>query len=342
MAEETNTVQQAVETTPGLSITLDIADVVSAIFWPLLILIIVVVSKKHLPAFFGNLPRVFDRVTKISVGNFSLEMAKGAAFAPQWTPTDSALDIRKSMSSAEVTDSTAGHFSKQLIDTTPGDFALVDLEQGEAWLSSRLYILSILLERSKNIGAFVFVRTVGKRSKKLVGWAEPRAIRWSLARKYPWFEGAYARSYSPLFPGPPIESDVQIVSRAGMLGRAREGASPQLLIQLLETFLREIQSPTMPIPEDEDQWVEIRAATPTWEHACWLTADDIEDVLGDELQKQHVRATELDGKTSAEGAKRLLQVGQRYVPVVDDSERFRELIDRQIVLDKVAAELVKT
>ena len=45
--------------------------------------------------------------------------------------------------------------------------------------------------------------------------------------------------------------------------------------------------------------------------------------------------------TNTEGAQRLLQVSQRYVPVVDDKERFRELIDRQIVLDQVAAELVR-
>lgn len=331
-----------VEAKSSMSVTLDIADVVSAVFWPLLILIVILVSKRYFPAFFSNLPKLFDRVQKISFGNFSLELAKVTAIAPQWTPTDSTMDIRKSMCSAEVTDSTAGHFTNQLTDTTPADFALVDLGEGREWLSSRLYIISVLLERAKDIRAFVFVRTAGRRTTKLVGWAEPETIRWSLARRFPWLEGAYARSYAPLFPAPPVPGGVQIVSGTGMLGTAQEGASPHLLIQLMETFLREVQSQAMPIPEEEDQWVQIQAVTPTWEHACWLTADDIEDILGDELQKQYVHSMELDGKTGADQAKRLLQLKQRYVPVVDDSERFRELIDRQVLLDQTAAEIANS
>ena len=51
---------------------------------------------------------------------------------------------------------------------------------------------------------------------------------------------------------------------------------------------------------------------------------------------------ELDGKTGADQAKRLLQLKQRYVPVVDDSERFRELIDRQVLLDQTAAEIANS
>lgn len=342
MAENSNTAQAAVDATSGMSITVDIADVIGAVIWPLLILIVILLSRRHLPTFLGNFPKIFDRVQKISFGNFSLELAKVAAIAPQWTPTDNALDIRKSMSSAEVTDSTAGHFTNQLTDTAPADFALVDLGEGREWLSSRLYIISVLLERAKDIRTFVFVRTTGSRTRKLVGWAEPEAIRWSLARRFPWLEAAYARSYALLFPAPPAQGDVQIVSATGMLGKAQQGPAPYLLIQLMETFLREIQSPVMPIPEEEDEWVQIQAATPTWEHACWLTADETEDILGEDLYKQYVQSSDLDGKTGTEQAKRLMQVNQRYVPIADDSGRFRELIDRQVVVDRIATELART
>ena len=70
---------------------------------------------------------LFHRAEKISIGYFSMELAKVDAIAPQWTPTDSTMDIRKSMSSAEVTDSTAGHFTTQLTYTTPADLAIEEI-----------------------------------------------------------------------------------------------------------------------------------------------------------------------------------------------------------------------
>ncbi len=339
------TTQQATDSASSLSITLDIAEILSAVLWPLLIVIILLALRRNFPSLLNVLPTIFDRVQKISLGNFSLELAKATSIAPQWTPTDSALDIRKSMSSAEVTDSTAWHFTNQLTDTTPADFALVDLGEGREWLSSRLFIISVLLQRSKDTRAFVFVRTAGKRRRKLIGWAEPEAIRWSLAQRFPWLEAAYARSYAEILPPDGVQAvprmGVQVISHTGMLGTAGQGASPQVLIQLMQTFLREIQSPAPPIQEEEEQWVQLQAAAPTWEHACWLTSDGIEDTLGDELFKQFVSSAELDGKTGPEQARRLLQPKQRYVPIVDDGERFTELIDRQVLLERIGIEVAK-
>lgn len=335
MAKNSKTTQTIADSGSTMSVSLDIAELTSALVWPLLLLILVVLLKNQLPVFFKGMMALFHRAEKISIGNFSMELAKVKAIAPQWTPSDSAMDIRKSMSSAEVTDSTAGHFATQLADTTPADFALVDLGKGHEWLSSRLYIISILLERAKDISAFVFVRTAGKRTKKFVGWAEPEAIRWSLARRFPWLEGAYARSYASLFLAPPVPSDIEVVSATGMLGKPHEGASPHLLIQLMETFLREVQSQAVPLLEEEDQWEQIQATTPTWEHACWLTADDIEDIVAEGLNKQFVYERELDGATEGGRVKRLLEIKQIYVPIVDDGDQFRELIDRGVVASQV-------
>jgi hypothetical protein len=284
---------------------------------------------------------LFHRAEKISIVNFSKEMAKVEAIAPQWTPGDSTMDIRKSMSSAEVTDSTAWHFSAQLTDTTPADFAIVDLGEGREWLSLWLYIISILLERAKDIRAFVFVRRARRRKKKFVGWATPESIRWSLAQKFSWLEGAYASGYASLFQSQPIQGEIEVASLTGMLGRAKEGASPQLLIDLMQAFLQEIQAPTKPIPEELQQWLQLQANMPTWEHARWLNADDIEDIIGDELNKQFVYAKELDSAPEETRLKRLLEIKETYVPIVDDTEQFRELIDREVIAAQVLEAISK-
>lgn len=325
-----------------MSVSLDVAELVGALVWPMLLVILILLLKKQLPEFFKGLMTLFHRAEKVSIGNFSMELAKVEAIAPQWTPSDSTMDIRKSMSSAEVNDSTTRHFTTQLTDTTPADFAIVDLGEGREWLSSRLYIISILLERAKGIRAFVFVRRAGRRTRKLVGWATPEIIRWSLARRFSWLEGAYASGYASLFQGQPIPDDIEVVSQTGMLGRTQEGASPQLLIELMQAFLQEIQSPAEPFPEEQQQWVQLQANVPTWEHACWLNADEIEDIIGDELNKQFVYAKELDGASEENRVKRLLEIREAYVPIVDDTEQFRELIDREVIASQVLETISKS
>ena len=342
--------EQPTDGTPGLSVTLDIADAVSAVVWPLLILIVVLVLRKHLPEFFKHLPRLASRVSKVSIGGFSLELAKATAFAAQWSSEDDvSADLRKSMESISVTDSYFRTFITQMKDATPADYAVADLGEGEEWLSSRLYILSILLARSKTLQAFVFVRTAGSRTGKYVGWAKPEVVRWSLARKFPWLEQAYARAYSKKISGeqkayPPTQT-VQIISRTGKLGDAPENVSADPAVELMRTFLGEpvIQREKNPKPAEREEWTELKRVPGKrlFEHASWLTADTLADILGDDLHRNFVSATELAGMTDTEQVKRLLQVKQRYVPVVDDNGRFLELKNRQVLLDQAAREFLK-
>jgi hypothetical protein len=334
MTDPVNIVGPSIDNALALSITLDIADVVSAIAWPLLIVVLLILMRGHLPGFFTSLAGLFRQVKKVSIGDFSLEMATASAFAPTWTPTDSTLDMRKSMSGVEVNNSSVQHFISQFTDPTPADYVVVDLSEGHEWLTSRLYIFSMLMKRSKGISVFVFVKTLGNRTRRLVGWSDPDAIRWALARRYPLLEQAYADAYTQLFPPP---DDAHIVSAAGMLGTKEGERSPELIVSALQGFLVRVQKPEKPEGE-ETHWEEISAQETTYEYASWLTADGIEDLLGDQLNREYIRASELDRRVGAERSKRILQVPQRYIPLVDDSDKFRELIDRQVVLEYLAAE----
>ncbi len=68
MEPQAGTIQSAVDATSGMSITVDIADVISAVIWPLSLLITVLLSKRHIPAFLAPRPCVIDCAEQISPG----------------------------------------------------------------------------------------------------------------------------------------------------------------------------------------------------------------------------------------------------------------------------------
>ena len=117
---------------------------------------------------------------------------------------------------------------------------------------------------------------------------------------------------------------------------------PYLLIDLMRAFLQEIQATFEPIQEGQQQWVKHQANVPTWEHASWLNADDIEDLFDNELNKQFVYANELDGATEENRMKRLHEIRSPYVHIVDNAGQFHELIDREVIASQVLTSIVKT
>jgi hypothetical protein len=81
------------------------------------------------------------------LGGWSFELFGAAEARVDWLSGRMETDLRRPISSATITDSTRMEFSAQLQDRTPAQYAVVDLGSGEEWLSSRLYVMSILLAR---------------------------------------------------------------------------------------------------------------------------------------------------------------------------------------------------
>ena len=213
--------------------TLDIAALASAILYPLALLIIFILFRKEIPLL---LKSISGRLTKLEFAGVSLELAKADKFSPNWI-ADGALDLRQKAEAMMVNDSAAGNFSSQLKEGGMADYVIVNLGEGEEWLTSRLYILAIIFQKMKGIKGVVFLETTDRIRNHFVGWAEPQKIRWTFAQQFPWLETAYADAYFNTI------STANVVSSEGKLGYSHELNNPYPSISLLQNFLNKIQSP---------------------------------------------------------------------------------------------------
>ena len=320
-----------------MNVILDIAATVSAIVWPVALLMIFLAYRKEIPGLATSLAR---RVSKVQFGGLSLELAVAKPFVPEWSGGD--FDLRHRATSVQVNDSTAGTFADQLTVEGAADYAEVNLGRGAEWLTSRLFFMAIVFARVKGIKSFVFMETVGDVRKQYLGWTTPEAIRWSLAMRYPWLEHAYADAYSMITqPNQGWPQGAVIVSRQGRLGYQHNPTSAEGSVELLKQFLERIQAPPSPhpIPEDIEEWVVVDPGTNTHEHARWLNGELLEELLDDRLHTTTYRENELRSQTTQQRVRSLLAGREWFTAVVSDDQRFRYLIDRHVLLEQVAKRL---
>ena len=214
----------------GLTMTLDIAALVSAIVWPLLILIAVILFRDRLV----EATKWFaPRVKSVSIGVFSFEVPAAQPLALQMT---GAVDLRHAGQSGDVNDSTLRSFYEQISDPSRLDYAVVDLGDGHEWLTSRLFILSIILSRMRGLRVLVFVETAAHVRRRLVGVAECDKVRWRLAMRFPWLEAAVAHAEAAIWPKPQlavlgplaVSNDQGRLEYAGGLSGTRRAASSRI------------------------------------------------------------------------------------------------------------------
>lgn len=318
-----------------MNITLDIAALLGAIMWPVAVLVLVLAFRKSLPSLAEQLA---GRVTKLGFAGISLELAEAKPFVPQWSGASAALDLRSKATAMEINDSTHRMFVEQLRVPSGADFAEVNLGEGKEWLTSRLYIMAILFARMKGVRAFVFLETAQGVRRRYVGWATVEAVRWTLARRYPWLETAYADSYSQITG---IEQGV-VVSGQGRLGfsHAPDDVSPA--ISLLRGYLTRVQqSPYPPLPGEEEEWVSIAPDPVTYEHARWVSSEHLEELLGDLLNTSVIRQSQLHSLEGLDQLRLVTAATGEFIALTTDDGRFQELLERCEILEQGAGQLIQ-
>jgi len=329
-----------------LSVTLDVAATLNALIWPLVALVLLLWFRDRIPDLLKDLA---GRITKVDFAGLRLELAKATSMTPQYESPAARLDLRNTANAIQVSDSTAATFIAQMRDPAPADYAIVDLGAGDQWLTSRLYILAIVFERMKGLKAFVFVGHSSP-ARRYIGWADPRKVRWALARKYPWLEAAYAGAYAAVVGGTNTNTDAVVVASTGRLGLPSDLQDPSPSTNLIKAFLHGIQWPlgTPPVPAPlpapvraapltgAEDWTPIDNVTGTREHAVWLTSTLLEDVLGEVLDFTHVTADAIEGAGGSEKARLVLAKKGRFVAVTLVDRRFGYLVDRSALLEQLA------
>ncbi len=214
-----------------------------------------------------------------------------------------------------------------VIKTGSADFLTVELgaDGDENWLTSRLFLLSAVLERSRAARCVVFLGA----GQRFIGAARAREIRNALGARYLPYETAFAEAYGAL-----AHFDPNIF---------RGGLSETLVESLASNFLRQPRiSRTHPQGGQEIGWVKIDREPPrqtTWEFADWVTPGLLHEVLGQHLMSGSVVASV--GLASYEATKSIVAQAGSYVALVTKTGVFQDLCDRDAVMESIAKEAME-
>ncbi len=88
--------------------------------------------------------------------------------------------------------SDAGPSLQLAIHSAGADFVKIDLLSGRAWLTSRLYIFSVIFSETAFVKRIVFVQTNDAGLETFVGLADPLAAADRLGARFRWFSYALA------------------------------------------------------------------------------------------------------------------------------------------------------
>jgi hypothetical protein len=285
-----------------------VQEIIGIVIWPMVVLLSLVLFQEPLGAFLRALGA---RASKIGVLNVSIELAS-LPEARAWSGP--ILDDLKSQYPIAATDSAAGLFAA-LADTTRADYVTVNLEDGRAWLTSRLFILATLIPRVRPIKRIVFLCDP---AEEFLGEARPSDVAAVLSLKYSWLENEYleAQRLAGLEPkpvGPPELTN----TKAG---------------EVLREYLNRVQQRPAPAVPPSNEWELFPGEYA--ERAKWLTKELLLEILGTKLNRYSVkRDPTVNSSTSVQA---VLLTDADFVAIVDTLGSFRHLIDRYQALDQAA------
>lgn len=281
------------------------------IAWPAMALVGLLVFRKPLSNF---LDVVGKRATEISIGGLGIKLPTMSE-APL---SDDVLTFKATDALTVINDSAKRTLFNMFQRKEKFEFAVINLGRGLEWLSSRLYIFALMLQRMKGLKCIVFVAAGASTDKQFIGITTPEKIRWSLAQFQPWLETAYIQAQQ----GPAMA----IQDEYG-------GVIPDTGEQIVRNFLTAITT-TVPPPVDKTpEWV-LLGTNQQWEHAVWLSREYLEPVVGFVLWKDSVVSSELKKE-----AKDLIHCSAPFVAKIKKNGEFVSLIDRVAFLDEVATKI---
>jgi hypothetical protein len=215
---------------------------------------------------------------------------------------------------------------QQLAEPSATDYAIVDLGLGDKWLSSRLFIFAVVLGQVSNLKAFVFVETRNGVTRSFIGVADPASVYRTLRKAFPWFEASLLSARI----GPGV--DPKTISEHMDLNSIAESASWKL-INIVKTYVAGLQQTYPPPNGDQGEWEEFTINQPMWERTHWLDGLAIQELLGNSLDRSsYVMTPDATHQAKIEG---ILRRPARYVAILDEKERFTELVDRTETVEQL-------
>jgi hypothetical protein len=324
--------------------TLPLVELVKALAWPVVALLLAAAFRQPITQFVGALG---SRITKLSLFKVELELVPASAA----TVTPLLDDIRTATSPAAISDSSR-MMLEQVQSGAPADYALVSIGQGEEWLTSRLFIAAVMMERMRGVKVFVFVERTSTTERRFIAVAQVRQLRWALSRRYPWLEAAWLRGLVSQYPaGLPANAqalplgalwppDPRTLAMPQPLvvsdtGGFEAWSARQLVGGLIQSLQRDSAPPVPPQPSSNGEWVTLKGGKQ--ERTTWVTRE----LLGSLLPQSAFDAW-ANGMRDAPRAQRtraVLRTAAQFVALLDGDREFSRLVSRQALLEEIAASL---
>jgi len=219
---------------------------------------------------------------------------------------------------------------KMLREPGTHEYVVINLGTGNQWISSRLFIFALMLQRMKSIRSIVFL---DGSVPKFLGIANPDAVRWSLAQDQPWLEQAYLNAHAASVGYQPPGTSF-VVSKYGALDPQVADNVVRNFIQYVRAYLPPLVAPQGAVfPAESRTWAVLGSST---EFGTWLTGADLQNLVGSSFHKETIVASN-DRKAEARS---LLQCTKPYVARVNNNGEFLSLVDRVAFVDELTSRLV--
>jgi hypothetical protein len=155
--------------------------------WPIIVLLGLAIFRKSIASFLETVSR---RATEIGVGLASIKLPEARQAEALQTNV-----IRELETDAWI-ESSSSWFQAFASSAANSEYALLNGGDGDQWITSRLFIFSVMLQRMKSLKVIVFTRMDDSGCRRFLGCASPEGVRWALAVAQPWLEIAFAKAYA--------------------------------------------------------------------------------------------------------------------------------------------------
>lgn len=297
--------------------------------WPIVVLIAILILRRPLTLFLENIGK---HATEISIGSWATIKLPHL----QEAPNDNSIPTIKDVAGTGFMESNT-QLLAEFYSSTSSEYVYLDLGSGFEWISSRLFIFSVMLQRMKNVKCMVFTEL-----GVFVGCASPEAIRWRLAADQPWLELAYANAYALVASGNPFGAGATRspldLARSNGFTRIDGSLNPKDAGQLVSNFVKSLKLnqaiPPFPPPPET---VSISSGE---ERATWVTSSELNRIMGHALWVDSLPYdTSTDPETKKRYIRNILRKTSPYVAITVD-RGFKSLVNRVALLDEVAENLL--
>ena len=176
----------------------DIVNLVRAIAWPVAIVILALIYRREIPKL---LLMLGGRISKLSAVGVTLELVTAEPVAE--TLRVRLEEIRQPSSTGPPPPSGVQSLNEIARSSAPADYVVIDLRGGKAWLTSRLYLFTLVLPPVTGLRCFVFVGNLGSTPGYFLGIASPEHVARALERRYSWLRPTCVEiQLQPLVSGP--------------------------------------------------------------------------------------------------------------------------------------------